>query len=252
MRYQQLLEGGNVFKDQRGVPLTRRITKEEIPTTVAWLEHIVRIPLRQNLVGSTGKKPDSGDIDIAVDDTLFTKQQIVDKLTAWCKQQRIPEDQIFNSRKSKVNSEFKQGWIDLGGEVHFRVPIKGDPVNGFAQADFMMTPDLEWSKFIHYSDPASKFKGVDRNVLINSIAKSIGLKLNMRSGIYRRDDNSLVSNDPDAVAKLLLNQQATRSNLDSVEHILSALKTDPKGEEKVADARNDFARRGINLTLSLS
>jgi hypothetical protein len=247
MRYQQLLEGGNVFKDQQGVPLTRRITKDEIPPTVAWLERILRIPLRQNLIGSTGIKPDSGDIDIAVDSTLFDKQEIVDKLIAWCNKQNIPNDQIRNTRTAKAKSGYKEGWIEVGGDIHFRVPIKGDPANGFAQADFMFTPDIEWSKFVHHSDPASKFKCVDRNVMINSMAKSMGLKLNMKSGIYDRSDNRLISNDPDAVAKLLLNQQATRRNLDSVEHILLALKNDPKADEKLADVRDDFARRGMDL-----
>jgi hypothetical protein len=247
MRYQQLLEGGNIFKDQQGVPLTRRITKEEIPQTVAWLERILRIPLRQNLIGSTGKKPDSGDIDIAVDSTLFTKEEIVNKLITWCQKQGVLSDQILNTRMSKGKPGFKEGWIEIGGEIHFRVPIKGDSVNGFAQADFIMSPDLDWAKFVHHSDPSSKFKGVDRNIMINSIAKSMGLKLNMKSGIYRRSDNELVSNDPDAVAKLLLNQSADRSNLDSVEHILLALKSDPNAQAKLADAKEDFSKRGINL-----
>jgi hypothetical protein len=38
-----LLEGGNVFKDADGKPLTGRINQSDVPATVAWLEQLTGI-----------------------------------------------------------------------------------------------------------------------------------------------------------------------------------------------------------------
>ena len=40
-----LQEGGNVFKDEQGQPLTQRINLADIRPTVAWLETITDLPL---------------------------------------------------------------------------------------------------------------------------------------------------------------------------------------------------------------
>ena len=38
-------EGGNVFKDGAGVPLTKRITQSDVPATVQWLEKVTGLDL---------------------------------------------------------------------------------------------------------------------------------------------------------------------------------------------------------------
>jgi len=73
----QLFEGGNVFKDKMGLPLTQRIEQGDIPGTVQWLETVTGLDLTSTedpatgypvkWLGSTGKKPSSGDLDLAVD-----------------------------------------------------------------------------------------------------------------------------------------------------------------------------------------
>jgi hypothetical protein len=53
-----LLEGGNVFKDAEGQPLTGRINQSDVPATVAWLEQLTGIEFpRERWLGSTGKAP---------------------------------------------------------------------------------------------------------------------------------------------------------------------------------------------------
>jgi hypothetical protein len=91
----------------------------------------------------------------------------------------------------------------------------------------------------------SQYKGRERNVLMNSIAKSKGYKLNQNAGIADRDTNTLITNNPDAVAKLLLNKTATRQDLSSVESILQALSTDPDREAKLADFKQHMEREGL-------
>ncbi len=170
-----VFEGGNVFRDADGRALTQRINQTDVKSTLAWLEELVPgLDLQNNTLGSTGIKDTSGDLDIAVDTAEVTKEQMVAQLTSWAQSQGFrPEEWV---RKS-------------GTAVHFRTPINGRPDLGYVQTDFMFLNNVPWSKFVLGAMPAdSKYKGRERNVLMNSIAKSLGYKLNQIAGIQRRDD----------------------------------------------------------------
>jgi hypothetical protein len=228
----KLLEGGNVFKDADGRPVTQRINQTDVKSTLAWLEELVPgLDLQGNTLGSTGIKATSGDLDIAVDATQVTKEQMVAQLTRWAQSHGFkPEEWVKKS----------------GTAVHFKTPINGNPAQGFVQTDFMFLQNVPWSKFVLGAMPAdSKYKGKERNVLMNSIAKSMGYKLNQIAGIADRATNQVITDDPDQVAKMLLNKSATRQDLASVENILQALSTDPKREEKLADFREHMKREGL-------
>jgi hypothetical protein len=227
-----IFEGGNVFKDADGRSVTQRINQTDVKSTLAWLEELVPgLDLQNNTLGSTGIKATSGDLDIAVDTTQVTKEQMVAQLTRWAQSHRFkPEEWV---RKS-------------GTAVHFKTPINGRPDQGYVQTDFMFLQNVPWSKFVLGAMPAdSKYKGKERNVLMNSIAKSMGYKLNQIAGIADRDTNKIISDDPDAVAKMLLNKSATRADLASVETILSALAKDPARDDKLADFRQHMEREGL-------
>ena len=109
----------------------------------------------------------------------------------------------------------------------------------------MILKDVPFSKFVLSAPGDSNYRGQDRNILMNSIAKSMGYKLNQTAGLQDRVTNEIISNDPDAIAKILLNKQATRNDLHSVETIIAALEKDPKKDAKLADAREHFAREGV-------
>ena len=138
-------------------------------------------------------------------------------------------------------------WVRKSGTaVHFKTPINGRPDSGYVQTDFMFLQNVPWSKFVLGAMPTdSRYKGKERNVLMNSIAKSLGYKLNQIAGIADRETNKIITDDPDAVAKLLLNKTATRQDLASVETILQALSTDPDREAKLADFREHMKREGL-------
>lgn len=225
-------EGGNVFKDADGRSVTQRINQTDVKSTLAWLEELVPgLDLQHNTLGSTGIKDTSGDLDIAVDSTQVTKEQMVAQLTRWAQSHGFkPEEWVKKS----------------GTAVHFKTPINGRPDLGYVQTDFMFLQNVPWSKFVLGAMPAdSKYKGRERNVLMNSIAKSMGYKLNQIAGIADRATNKIITDDPDAVAKLLLNRSATRQDLASVESILQALSTDPQREAKLADFREHMKREGL-------
>ena len=227
-----LFEGGNVFKDGNGRAVTQRINQTDVKSTLAWLEEMLPgLDLQNNTLGSTGIKDTSGDLDIAVDTKQLTKEQLTAQLTRWAQSHGFkPED-----------------WVKkTGTAIHFKTPINGNPNNGFVQTDFMFLDNVPWSKFVLGAMPVdSRYKGRERNVLMNSIAKSMGYKLNQNSGIADRATNQLITNDPDRVAKLLLNKTATRQDLASVESILQALSTDPDRDAKLADFRAHMERLSL-------
>ena len=69
-----LKEGGNIFKDpETKEPLTQRINKEDVIPTLQWLEKITNLPHEDFMLGTTGKKDTSGDLDVAVNQEEVTK-----------------------------------------------------------------------------------------------------------------------------------------------------------------------------------
>lgn len=236
-----LTEGGNVFKDPTTKePLTRRINRGEIPATIKWLEHLTGLDLTGKEVdnqgvpvlwlGSTARRPDSGDIDLVV--TSVDKDQLYQQLLTWITKQGLdPKD-----------------WIKKGAELHFRTPIKGDPKQGFAQTDFNFfnSPELAtWAQF-YMSGTSEGYKGMARNVLLSSLAKPQGLKVG-GNGMISRTTSQLVQGglDPDYVAQVLLGQGHTRRDLQTVERIYAALANDPNRDTKLADFRGYLEREGL-------
>jgi hypothetical protein len=228
----QVFEGGNVFKDIQGRAVTQRINQTDVKSTLAWLEELVPgLDLQNNTLGSTGIKATSGDLDIAVDSAQLSKDQLTTQLTRWAQSHGLKPEE----------------WIKkTGAGIHFKTPINGRPDLGFVQTDFMFLQNVPWSKFVLGAMPAdSKYKGRERNVLMNSIAKSMGYKLNQIAGIADRTTNEIITDDPDAVAKMLLNKSATRADLASVESILAALAKDSKRDIKLDDFKQHMEREGL-------
>lgn len=229
----KLNEGGNVFKDAEGNPRTQRINLADIKPTVAWLEKITGLSLQDNMLGSTGLKPSSGDLDLAVDASQVDKEEFFQKLSGMIQQRGAePRDWV---RKS-------------GNSVHLLTPIGGRSDTGFVQTDFMFVPKVDFSKWYMRQDPASEYKGASRAVLINSIAKSMGMKLNPNSGIERRESGELITDDPNEIARMLLNPKASQDDLYSVEKIMAALQNDPRRDAKLADFLDHMERAGTPIS----
>jgi len=226
-----LKEGGNVFKDAQGQPLTQRINQADVPATIAWLESILGIDFPEDRwLGSTGRAATSGDLDLAVDVFQADKNQIANALIQYV---------------SKQGQDPAQ-WVKKAGEVHFRTPIAGDPKKGFVQTDFMFFPDLDWGTFYYAGGADSAYKGMIRNVLMSSLAKHQGLKVGA-NGMFSRTTNQLAprGTDPDYVAAVILGPGKTRQDLKNVETIYQNLARDPDRDAKLKDFREFLAREGL-------
>ena len=75
-----LKEGGNIFKDEQGTPVTQRIARHDVDPTLTWLEKITGLKHTDMKLGSTGIKDTSGDLDVAIDASKVDKQELFDKL----------------------------------------------------------------------------------------------------------------------------------------------------------------------------
>ena len=144
-----LKEGGNVFKvDDK--PASQRINLQEIQPTINYLEKLTGLPLSDNMLGTTGKKSSSGDLDLAVDQAKISKDQLIAKL----KTAGVEDSDIAKS----------------GDNVHMKTPIAGDEAKGYVQTDFMFG-DPTWQKFSLSASGDSQFKGLHRHIMMASIAK---------------------------------------------------------------------------------
>ena len=220
----KLYEGGNVFKTADDNPATSRISRENVVATVQYLEQLTGLNLVDNMLGSTGRKETSGDLDLGIDETKITKDVLIQQLL----RKGIPATDIKKS----------------GDSVHLKTPILGDKSNGYVQTDFMFG-DPEFQKFSLVADGDSAYKGVHRAILLASIAKAQGMKWSYKNGLVDRDTNEIITKNPQEIAQNLINGDT--ADLGSVESIVKKIKTLPNYEELVKDAREAFERDKLTL-----
>lgn len=231
----ELYEGGNVFKDEAGTILTRNIARADVLPTVKWLETVTGLELTDHMLGTTGKKEFSGDLDIAIDANEVNKNEFAARLGDYIsKQGGDPKD-----------------WIKKSGiSVHFKTPIKGDEKNGYVQADFMFG-ERDWMKWsMTGGREGSELKGSHRHMILSSISKARGLKWSFQNGLMNRETNEVITKDPNEIAKKLLGQTATPKDLQDPEAIIDYIIKLPNYEELVADARQALEKEGVKLPVA--
>lgn len=263
MNQSKLLEGGNVFKTADKQSLTQRIATKDVPATIDFLEKITGLDFTKELdpddkkpvkwLGTTGRKEDpdgtfelnsSGDLDLSVDAREISKEQLIAKLADWCRNNGVPEEEIFNKGTKKSD-----GWIkDAGDNVHFRTPISGSQTNGFAQSDFMLTvnPKFQQGSMI---GGKGQYKGEHRHIVLSSLARARGMKYSPKFGLLHGDTEEPVENGDDwnVISKQLLGQTATVKDIKNVDAILAYVIKLPNYDELIAGARETLGRQGIEL-----
>jgi hypothetical protein len=246
MNQSKLLEGGNVFKGADKQPLTQRIATADVESTVDYIEKITGLDFTKEKhlddkkpvkwLGTTGRKEDpdgtfeknsSGDLDLSVDANEVDKKSFAEKLI----------------------SQFGKENIKLSGDnVHWKVPINGDPSNGFVQADFMFSanPKFQQGSMIGGS---GVYRGEHRHIVLSSIARAKGMKYSPKHGLLNPQTDELLpnGNDWNQIAKELLGQTATVKDIRSVDAVLTYIKKLPNYEELVAGARETLGKQGIEL-----
>lgn len=229
---EQLLEGGNVFK---GDLATVRINRADVEPTVKWLEKIVKLPLVPHMLGTTGRKDTSGDLDIGIQADEISKDELVARLSAWCQKNGLDPRQYI--KKSGVS-------------VHLRTPIDGHAKKGFVQTDFMFLNDREFSKWAMRGDIHKKYKDAHRHILISSIAKFHGLRWSPTVGLQSRETGQVISKDPEQIADMLLGPEARKEDLQSISRILQIVNKDPHRDAMIGEWIEAMQKEGIAVTES--
>lgn len=245
----KLTEGGNIFKHPKtGQVLTKSIQQSDVKPTVLWLEQVTGLPLLDNMLGSTGLRPESGDIDLAVDKTKVPKSQLYGILKNWAVSQELDPDLVISGGKSKDKkpTEFET--------MSFMCPIAGKPQLGFVQVDFMFEPNIEWAKFAKRAAADTQYKDAIKHIILNSLGKASksakhpeGFTWSGQYGLKDRATGELLSTDPREIAELILYKGARPQDLSGVEAVVAALQRDPQREAKLAQARADLEPKGITL-----
>lgn len=225
----QLNEGGNVFKNAAGESLTQRIQRDDVPATVNWIESVtnIRFPM-ETWLGTTGRKSSSGDLDLAVDETKTTKENLI---------------KVLLSRGVDAKDVKKSG-----DSVHIKTPIAGDPKKGFVQADLMFG-DPAWQAFSMSGAPEeSKLTGMSRHVILASIVSALhpGLKWSYKHGLVDRVTNTTVP-DGKSAKKLSDITGIPVAKLNTADDILDAVSKRPNYDQLIAAARETLAKSDIQL-----
>ena len=145
-----LTEGG-------AMPGVGPIHIDEINPTLDALEKVLKIDLKNNVLGSVGKKEFSGDIDVALQIETDAIPEFMEKLKKTPEIMDIAKSSVIMTKVKIVNyDESKQ---------------TSKPRTGYVQVDFM-PGDPGWMKTYYHSpsDKESKYKGVFRNIMIATIA----------------------------------------------------------------------------------
>ena len=218
-----LVEGGNIWPDVVTNFDPREVGK---PFTQATQKYIDPLGARVNTIGScykprfdkSGQCVPSNDLDAMVD--LAVLQHVFQTTDAKTTRKAL------NDYLQKQGLETKQA----GVTVHTRVPLGGN----FYQVDIKVVPNAAKVAQFHRHDipKGSPYKGVNKQMMMNTLASTQGMLWSPDEGLYARDSAGkkaqLLSADWDQIAKYLLGKQATGKDLGSVESILNAIPDEQK------------------------
>jgi len=145
----KLFEGGSL-------PNVGPIHIDEIEPTLSALERVLQIDLKNNVLGSVGKKEFSGDIDVALQIDSEKIPEFVEKLEKTPGIDEVTKTSVIMTRVKIVD-------FDPSKETSRQR-------TGYVQVDFM-PGDPGWMKTYYHSpsEKESKYKGVFRNIMIATI-----------------------------------------------------------------------------------
>lgn len=191
--------GGHAFKNLETV----RVKREDVPATVRHVVAVLALPgfteeyAFRSLMGSTGKKESSGDVDFCMnthaprfvgeeDLPVFDKHEVLARL-----EEVLPEERV-NTQTFKM------------GNLMTAFPVAGDESKGLVQVDFVFGKH-GWLLFTHYSpsEEESRFPGVFLSQGFGVLAKMhkdfestcpvngertgrVGLHLGLELGLFRK------------------------------------------------------------------
>ena len=209
-----LKEGGNIFQgtsdfDHKIIPDIMKQVNSVMSKT-----GVKALPIGSGATPTPGKM--SGDLDMIADAGAMAQHFGVEDP----KNARIELEKVFQA----AGFETKR----TGQIVHVKTNVDG----ASQQVDIMVVPGGDKAQKFHVHDipKGSPYKGIHKQMMIADLAKEAGMKWSPYIGLVNRENNELVSNNMDEIAKQLLGPNAKAADLGSVESIVRA---NPKAQSIV-------------------
>jgi len=221
--------GGNIFKDRATSIEAQNIQ----PTIQAYREFLSSVfPQKSEsfrhfeAVGSAGKKPVSGDLDLAIDSGHIVKSFTGDELAKWGidyddwnilytsihKRARTATYEMSKMRAllTLIAEKIRDSGTEVGprvtaGNIFSCFPQHG--TNGRTTGDLVqidwMVGDIEWLRWAYYSCSDSSLKGLHRTQFIVACLSAKNYTFNHFSGIKEKGTSDWTICDPENAVSLL-------------------------------------------------
>jgi hypothetical protein len=266
---QYLTEGGNVFKGKTGSIDLANIE----PTLNSYFAELKKLfPLKANIfdtkhcvpLGSVGKKPTSGDIDLGIDVKSLLDQKMSDEsIKLWNidpKAVKAESDSLAKRARSATPQQLRmKAFLKLltlyinahspnlycdekkvtDGNIFGLYPQinpKGKKLPMGVQIDWMVG-NLEWLKFSYYSaayPSGSNVKGLHRTQLMLAAFQIAEMSFGHVGGVKSKATSEIIAQDPKTALKVLgdeLGFPITANQAEDYYKLHSLLKAKLKGEQ---------------------
>jgi len=220
--------GGNIFKN-----IATAIPRDRIePTIKAYTKALGEIfPMKAHSltffkpVGSAGKKPVSGDLDLAIDWTHIVRSFTSSELEKWGiewddwndlytkihKRARTATYQMSKMRAllTLISAKITENNIDVNDRVTagniftcFEQYDESGSTGDYVQIDWMVG-DIDWLQWSYYSHGEINLKGLHRTQFLVALFSEIGYTFSHFSGIKEKKTSEWTITSPEDALQLL-------------------------------------------------
>jgi len=270
-------EGGNVFKnseyDAQNILLNNiQPTVNKFAEDLGKLFPSKRISFKEltdknNWLGSTGRKPESGDVDLAytsdnffingkpdtkgweLDENEFnTLYEKLKKASRVATVEQIQIKALVQLIVKKINSNggdlFASDKASGAGSIHFSYPQytpSGEKLNTRAQLDLDIG-DMDWLKFRFNSELPKEdpqIKGLHRGQLMLAMFAATGYTFKSGKGFVRKDTGEIIADKPQSAMEVFNDEYKPKSPLtleiiNNYNKLMDYVKNNLKPEDKDA------------------
>jgi hypothetical protein len=282
-----ITEGGNVFTgtehDTDDILLNNiKPTIDEFVSTLSSIfpkkkSTFTSLSDSSNWLGSTGKKPKSGDVDLAYSSEYFFKDGQIDtegwgvdqneytqlyeknkKAARSASDEQIQVKSLIQLIVKKINGSGKDIYANdkaaNGGTIHFSYPQYSDSekLDINAQLD-LDTGDLDWLKFRYNSelpDDNQEIKGLHRGQLMLAMFAATGYTFKSGKGFVRKETGDILGDKPQDAIDVFNNEYKPKQPLDlkitsNYNKLMDYVKTnlDPEDKENTLKMFAEALRR---------
>jgi hypothetical protein len=270
-------EGGNVFKnseyDAQNILLNNiQPTVNKFAEDLGKLFPSKRISFKEltdknNWLGSTGRKPESGDVDLAytsdnffingkpdtkgweLDENEFnTLYEKLKKASRVATVEQIQIKALVQLIVKKINSNggdlFASDKASGAGSIHFSYPqytLSGEKLDTRAQLDLDIG-DMDWLKFRFNSELPKEdpqIKGLHRGQLMLAMFAATGYTFKSGKGFVRKDTGEIIADKPQSAMEVFNDEYKPKSPLtleiiNNYNKLMDYVKNNLKPEDKDA------------------